>query len=158
MDDAVVSLEVLARSRKPLAPGDIFVCRPSGRGYLFGRVVATDARIKSMENCILAYVFSQESESADVPDRLSAMRLLVPPFMTNRLPWSRGYFRSLGNRAFEPGERLPHHCFEEPLRRPIRFWDEYNHELPSKREPCGIYALNSYRTIDSAINAALSTR
>lgn len=149
------NLQVLTPSRKAPKAGDIFVCRPSGRGYFFGRVVATDARIATMESCTLLYVFAIERETKLPPDRLSAMQLLIPPFMTNRLPWSKGYFETVAHRHFELGERLPNHCFEEPGRRPVRYWDEYNHELSQKKEPCGIHALKSYRTIDDAISDAL---
>lgn len=156
MKEAVATnLQLLAASRKAPKAGDIFVCRPAGRGYLFGRVVATDALITTMKDCILLYVFSIESESKEPPERLSAMQLLIAPLMTNRLPWSRGYFETVAHRDFEPGERLPTHCFEEPGRKPIRYWDEYNHELPGKREPCGIHALKSFRTIDDSISDAL---
>lgn len=109
-----------------------------------------------MENCILLYVFAIESETKFPPERLSVMQLMVPPLMTNRLPWSKGYFETVAHRTFEAGERLPTHCFHDPFfKRYLRYWDEYNHELPRKHEPCGIYALKSYRTIDDAISDAL---
>ena len=149
------NLQILAPSRKAPKTGEIFICHPAGRGYFFGRVVATDARITTMANCNLIYVFTVESEAKTPPERLSAMQLLVPPLITNRLPWSRGYFETVAHRHFEPGERLPVHCFKEPGREPPRYWDEYNHELPERREPCGIHALKSYRTIDDAISNAL---
>jgi hypothetical protein len=154
-EPVITNLQILVPSRKALKAGDIFVCRPAGRAFFFGRVVATDACIATMQNCILLYVFAIESETKAPPERLSAMQLLIPPLMTNRLPWSRGYFEIVAHRAFEPGERLAVHCFKEPGRQPVRYWDEYNHELLEKREPCGIHALKSYRTIDDAISDAL---
>lgn len=154
-ESVITNLQILTPSRKTPKAGDIFVCRPIGRGYFFGRVVATDACIFTMKNCIMLYVFGIESNTKEPPERLSVMQLLIPPQMTNRLPWSHGYFETIEHRAFEPGERLPVHCFEEPMRRPVRYWDEYNHELPGRREPCGIHALKSYRTIDDAISDAL---
>lgn len=149
------NLQILSPSRKSPKAGDIFVCRPAGCGYYFGRVVATDALIKTMKGCILLYIFNIESETGLPPGRLSVMQLLVPPLMTNRLPWSRGYFETVASRGFEPGERLPSHCFEEPLRKPTRYWDEYNHEISQRHEPCGVHALDSFRTIDDAISQAL---
>ena len=154
-ESVVTNLQILAPSRKAPKVGDIFVCRPVGRGYFFGRVVATDAMIASMRDCNLLYFFTIESANGRPPERLSAMQLLIPPLMTNRLPWSRGYLETIENREFEPGERLPVHCFKEPGRLPERYWDEYNHELPRRQEPCGIHALKSYRTIDDAISDAL---
>lgn len=155
-EPVVTNMQVLKPSRKAPKMGDIFVCRPAGRGYFFGRVVATDARIRTMENCILLYVFAIESDAKQPPERLSAMQLLIPPLMTNRLSWSRGYFDTVAHRGFEPGERLPVHCFRDLFFKEYpRYWDEYNHELPQKREPCGGYGLDSYRTIDDAISKAL---
>jgi hypothetical protein len=152
----ITNLQVLAPTRKAPKAGAIFVLRPVGRGYFFGRVVATDARIKTMENCVLLYVFAIESDTKQPPERLSAMQLLIPPLMTNRLPWSRGYFENIAQRGFELGERLPVHCFHDPaFKRYDRYWDEYGHELTAKREPCGVYALKSYRTIDDAVSDAL---
>ncbi len=155
-DSSLTNLQILAPSRKAPKAGDIFVCRPIGRGYFFGRVVATDARIRTMQDCTLLYVFRIESETKTPPERLSVMQLLVSPLMTNRLPWSRGYFETVAHRALEPGERLPVHCFHDlSFKRYERYWDEYNHELPGKKVPCGTYALDSYRTIDEAISDAL---
>jgi len=153
--DVATNLQILRPSKKQPKEGDIFVCKPKGHEYYFGRVIATDALIGTMKNCILLYIFSVQSEEKTPPNRLSAMQLLIPPLMTNRLPWSRGYFETVANRSFEPGERLPVHCFREPGRMPERYWDEYNNELHFKREPCGYHALDSFRTIDDAISEKL---
>jgi hypothetical protein len=155
-EPVVTNMQVLTPSRKVPKAGDIFVFRPQGRGYFFGRVVATDAMITSMKDCILLYLFATESDTKQPPARLLIGDLLVAPLMTNRLPWSRGYFEVIAHREFSPGERLPMHCFREPGRKTSqRYWDEYNHELPGKLEPCGIHALKSYRTIDDAVSEAL---
>lgn len=152
-ESTVTNLQVLAPSRRAPRAGDIFVCRPAGRGYFFGRVVRTDAKIKYMSDSILIYVFAIESESKVPPERLSIMRLLIPPLMTNRLPWSRGYFEFVANRGFELGERLPIHCFYSAAFG--RLFDDDGNELDKKVEPCGLSGLDSYRTIDDAISRAL---
>src|SRR5690606_25998518 len=108
---ANTNLEILKSSRKAPKAGDIFICRPAGRGYFFGRVVRTDAKIRYMSDSILIYIFSIESETKEPPEHLPVMRLLIPPLMTNRLPWSRGYFETIAHREFDAGERLPLHCF-----------------------------------------------
>jgi hypothetical protein len=154
-EPVITDLQLLTPSRKTPKAGDIFVFRPITRGYFFGRVVAMDAMITSMKDCTLLYLFGLESETKQPPARLLVDDLLVPPLMTNRLPWSRGYFETVAHRAFAPGERLPMHCFREPGRTPVRYWDEYNHQLLGKVEPCGIHALKSYRTIDDAVSEAL---
>lgn len=147
------NLQILAPSRKAPKAGDIFVCQPVGRGYFFGRVARTDAKIRYMSDSNLIYIFAIESGTKTPPERLSAMRLLVPPLMTNRLPWSRGYFETVAHRGFESGERLPFHCFRDHTFK--KYWDDDLHELAGKREPCGDYGLHSYRTIDDEISKAL---
>jgi hypothetical protein len=155
-EPVVTNLQILTPSRKGPKAGDIFVFRPKKRGYFFGRVVATDAMITSMKDCNLLYLFAAESETKQPPARLLIGDLLVPPLMTNRLPWSRGYFETVAHREFAPGERLPVHCFHDPFfKKYERYWDEYSHELSEKLEPCGVYALKSYRTIDDAVSEAL---
>jgi Immunity protein 26 len=150
------NLQILKPSRKRPNAGDIFVVSPSTRGYFFGRLIATDAQIGPMRNCHLLYLFATESKTKHPPSRLLIGDLLMPPLMTNRLPWSRGYFETVSHREFLPGERLPVHCFQELGRKTSqRYWNEYNRELAERFEPCGIYALRSYRTIDDAVSQAL---
>ena len=152
----VTNLQVIKPSRKVLQGGDIFVLHPRSRGYFFGRVVRTDAKIRYMTPTNLVYLFAIESDSKTPPARLSAMQLLIPPLMTNRLPWSRGYFETVAHRGFEPGERLPVHCFRDwAFKRYERYWDDEERELSKRREPCGVYGLHSFLTIDVAVSNAL---
>ena len=140
----LTNLRILESRKQPKA-GDIFVVSPSMRGYFFGRLVATDAEIGSMPNCHLLYLFATESETKHFPSRLLIGDLLVPPLMTNRLPWSRGYFETVGHREFLAGERLPVHCFRELGRQRISalearkttLLDEQNHALGSADIACG---------------------
>lgn len=153
-DTTETNLRILEPSPKAPTAGDIFVWRPKLRGYFFGRVVRTDATVRFMADGILIYLFSIESDTKEPPERLSVIgSLLVPPLMTNRLPWSRGYFETVARRNFEPGERLPVHCFYSPTWK--RCFDEEGNEIPKKIEPCGQAGIESYRTIDDAISDAL---
>ena len=152
-EPVTTNLRILAPSRKAPKAGDIFVCRPQGRGYFFGRVVRTDAKMRYMSDSNLIYVFAIESETKTPPERLSAMHLLTPPLMTNRQPWSRGYFETVAHRGFELGERLPLHCFYSAVRK--TYFDDNENELSEKREPCGTYGLASYRIIDDEVSKAL---
>lgn len=154
MKNAVATnLEVLKPSRRAPVVGDIFVFRPAGRGYFFGRVVRTDAKIRYGSDGILIYLFSIESDVKYPPEHLPIMRLLVPPVMTNRLPWSRGYFETVAHRGFVPGERLPVHCFYSAATK--SYLDDDANELSERREPCGTYGLGSFRTIDDEVSDAL---
>ena len=80
-------------------------------------------------------------------------KLLVPPMMTNRLPWTKGYFMHLEHRILEKKETLGQHCFLDDIRNCYR--DEYGNKIKKCIEPVGVWGLDSYRTIDDAISEAL---
>jgi hypothetical protein len=148
------NLRVMRPSRRKPKAGDVFTLQPAEERYLFGRVVSTEASIGPMEGCVLVYLFRTESAVKEVPGRveLKVDRLLVPPIMTNRLPWSRGLFETVAELAFEPGEVLAQHCFR---RSNGQYFDEANHELPGPVEPVGDWGLHSFRTIDDLVSDAL---
>ncbi len=108
-----------------------------------------------MPAAILIYVYRRCFVSREPPDRslLSCNDLLVPPMMTNRLPWSRGYFETVGYWPLDTDDVLPQHCFFSPVRG--RYFDEAVNELPGPVEPVGDYGLHSYRSIDDAVSEAL---
>lgn len=148
------NLERLKATRKPPQPGDVFGLRISDR-YMFGRLVTDQAFAGwSMPGAILIYIFRTSAEHLTAPDRseLATANLLVPPMMTNRLPWTHGYFQTLASPPFSEGEVLPVHCF-----RSFNgvYYDEWAKELPGPVEPCGDWGLHSYRTIDDEISDAL---
>jgi len=150
------NLRVLKPVRKAPRAGDLFALQLAESLFLFGRVVSTEAIAgPSMPGAILIYVYRPRFDSMAVPDRseLSPSRLLVPPLMTNRLPWSRGYFETVDHWALGPGDVLPEHCFLSAARG--RYFDEAGKELPGPVEPVGDYGLHSFRTIDDAVSDAL---
>lgn len=155
MGDVVTNLRVLKPSRKRPVAGDLFAMQLPDERYLFGRVVSTEAMAgPSMGGAIMIYVYRPLFPSKDVPERaeLSVEQLLVPPMMTNRLPWSRGYFETVARWPLEPGDVLGQHCFRSWVG---RYFDEAGNELPRAVEPVGDYGLHSYRTIDDEISDAL---
>ncbi|MFK4084041.1 immunity 26/phosphotriesterase HocA family protein [Kribbella sp. NPDC020789] len=147
-------MQVLKASRSKLRRGDVFALQPRGRRYLFGRIVDTETIIGPMTDCLLIYVYRVQSEVKELPAaaELMPVNLLLPPMMTNRLPWSRGYFETIGHQEIDPGMTLDVHCFRGP---DGRFYDEKSHELPGPVEPVGVHALKSHRTIDDAVSKAL---
>lgn len=150
------NLVVLKKSRIEPKEGDVFCFRPRGRGYFLGRVISIEATIKSMTHCVLIYLFAKEYIEKVIPDQLLVGDLLVPPCLTNRLPWSKGYFETIGNRKFVPGEKLPVHCFLDVFfKEEARYFDEFGNIHSDRFDPCGIYGLGSYRTIDDAVSNAL---
>jgi hypothetical protein len=149
----LTNMRVLTPSRKRLNPGDVFVLQPDER-YLFGRVIGTNTAVGPMTGCILTYIYRVRSASMQIPPRpdLSPDKLLIPPIMTNRLPWSRGYFETIAHVPLEAGDVLTQHCFRSSGG---KYYDEANNELPGPIEPVGVRGLHSYRTIDDAVSDAL---
>ena len=147
-------MEVLRPSRAQPRAGDVFALRLDGL-FRFGRVISTDAMAGwNMTGARLIYVFRHTATQAAVPDRveMTPEQLLVPPLMTNNLPWSRGYFRTLINLPIEAGEALPRHCFRASTG---RYYDDMAKELPGPIEPVGEWGLQSYRSIDDVLSSAL---
>lgn len=149
---AIVNLAVLMKSRRPVRAGDIFVMRPPDGQYLYGRVIDTNANPLGVGGATLIYVYRvRSSVMTPVPELLRG-QLLIPPKMTNRLPWSRGYFQHLENRPLSAMDRLSQHCFKDTLG---GYRDQAGNAVPGPVEPVGLFALSSYRTIDDAISEAL---
>lgn len=148
------NLEILQPSRSKQREGDIFALR-LGDEFRFGRVISTEAMAGwSMPGAILIYIFRAPSSELAMPEDelMRPDQLLIAPLMTNRLPWSRGYFQTIGHRPLAPGEVLNQHCFRSSNG---RYFDESAREIPGPAEPCGDGGLHSYRTIDDEISAAL---
>jgi len=147
-----MNLVVLKKSRRQPAAGDIFVMKPGRTPFLFGRVIKTDANAGGFPNANLIYIYKFRSMSKEVDVELHPDGLLLPPIMTNNLPWSRGYFEYVGNRQLQAGDCLARHCFRDE-----RGWyfDETGKRLRSPVDPIGEWGLHSFRTIDDAISIAL---
>ena len=75
--------------------------------------------------------------------------------MTNRLPWTKGYFEHLENRPLTPMERLPQHCFARSWTNAPQYFDELSNSLPGPTAPVGEYGLQSFRTIEDKVSEAL---
>lgn len=153
------NLRALRPSRKKPVAGDVFVMQllnPNEK-YQFGRVISTEAEIGPMKDVILIYIYRLQSDSKNLPERsdLSPERLLVSPIMTNRLPWSKGYFETVAHWPIEPADLLPQHCFLSAARGV--YFDEYGNKLSGAIEPVGDWGLHSYRTIDDEISDAVGT-
>lgn len=154
------NLEMLTPSRKRLNVGDVFALKPKGHPYYFGRVIRLDA-IGLAGGAILIYIYNAKSDDKGSIPVLDKRHLLIAPTMINRLPWSRGYFETVANLPLSDEDILHPHCFEDDWRHvlfpgsPIIYRDEYGNRLPGRTEPCGIYGLGSFRTVDDDVSEAL---
>lgn len=145
-----MNLRPLERSRKRLAPGDIFVMLPPDGLYLFGRVVSTTVGMMGIK-CILSYVYKARAAVKDQIPKLSPVDLLIAPQITNKTPWLDGYFETVGHRELLPDERLPRHCF----RAGSGYVDEHGVRIPERIPPVGFWGLGNFRTVDFEVSAAL---
>lgn len=147
------NLDVLEPSRRVLRPGDVFALRPHDGPYIFGRVIKTDVDFSGYA-AVLIYIYKATSPT---PDRIPSLRrdnLLIPPLLTNRLPWARGYFKTIDNVPLTPWDTFKIHGFADPLDR-SRILDESGRPVENVGSPIGIWGLHSYRTIDDAVSDAL---
>jgi hypothetical protein len=153
-DPPLTNLEILKPSRKRLHPGDVFALY-IGDEYSFGRIITVEAKPGySMRNAVLIYVYRTRMGAKELPERseLRPDNLIVSPMMTNRLPWSRGYFEFVANIELDDADILPQHCFRSSYG---EYFDESLNRLPGAVEPVGDWGLHSFRTIDDELSDAL---
>lgn len=145
--------EVLAGPEIVVATG--VAAKALGDQFRFGRVISTEAMAGwSMPGATLVYIFRTTCDAlvAPNPHVTRPDNLLVAPVMTNRLPWSRGYFQTVDQRPLAAEDVLPQHCFRSSAG---RYFDEHATELSGPVEPCGDWGLHSFRTIDDDVSGAL---
>lgn len=150
-----MNLGVLKRTRRAPQAGDIFVMQPPDGRFLYGRVISTSAAIGPMKDCILIYIYRPRSSEKMVVPELNSDDLLVPPMLTNKLAWSKGFFELIDNRPLTPEDRLPQHCFARSWTTPPQYFDDIGNQRSEPVQPVGEYGLQSYRTIDDRIPTAL---
>ena len=149
-----MNLTILKKSRRVPIPGDVFALLPPDGEYLYGRVIANDARPIVGFQALLIYIYRARSKVKEEIPTLRRTELLVAPIMTNKLPWSHGYFENISHRPLTCEDRLPRHCFALPW--PTRrFFDEMGNEIHDPEEPIGVWGLRSFRTIDDEVSKAL---
>lgn len=150
--DGAINLRILKPSRRKPVAGDIFVLSVEPGKYLFGRVMRHDFQLGFWPHCNLIYVYQNESDRSDkIPD-LDWRNLLIPPQIVNRQPWLKGYFMTVANIPLREEDFLPQHCFVD-----IRgyYFDENGKRLSKRIEPCGVYGLGSYGSVNEDISEAL---
>jgi len=154
MKEKPTNFEFLEKSRKELRPGDIFVLKPKGHDYYFGRVINTNAESGfGPGRAVLIYIYNATSRDKTQIPKLDKNNLLIPPEMINRLGWSRGYFENVGFKKLTKNDVLDVHCFWDPLRK--RYINEKKQVLDGPHEPVGRYGLGNYLTVDDQVSDAL---
>ncbi len=150
------NLRVLKPSRTKPQAGDIFAMKLPDETYLFGRVIGAELEPPQAPTpqAYLIYVYRERSKTMEPSlDALAPDRLLLPPLFINRMPWTKGYFKALGNRDLSRDDLLQQHCFWSAARG--SYVDESRNVLPAETQPCGDWALVSYRWLDDQISDAL---
>jgi Immunity protein 26 len=151
-----MNLRVLKKSQRQPEVGDVFVMQLDGKNFLFGRVVSIDANPLGVGGGILIYIYRAKAPCKTSVPTLDRNCLLIPPLITNKLPWSRGYFEYIQARPIAMGDVLAHHHFWDPLRGVFR--DEQGNVAPDPSEPCSTWGLHSFQTIDDELSKKLGLR
>lgn len=152
--EVITNMVEHAKSRKRPVVGDLFYIEMINGKFVLGRVIRTDATVFAKDNLILYFYSPAVKSPEDIRPPLLP-KLLIPPQPTNRQGWLMGYYTTIGRFVLRPEEILPVHCFEDYMETNGKYCDEYGNKLRKRIEPCGVFALSSYRTIDDDLSEAL---
>ena len=141
-------------SRKKAKTGDLFFVEMVNHKFVLGRVVRVELHVFGPDNLLL-YFYSPAQPTPDIFRPPIKPTLLIAPRIASRQGWVLGYYVTLGTFPMKPGEELESHCFEDPLGQHGKYCDEYGKPLKKRSEPCGFYAMGTYRTIDDDLSEAL---
>jgi hypothetical protein len=152
-DPAYMNLKQLDIKAKRPRVGDVFRMNLPSKGWLWGRVVAIDAKCGSMENCTMLYIYSSVHKSKNDKPVLSPPKLLIGPVLTNNRLFSMKYAEIVENVSITTDQRLAKNQFKSPFG--DTYYDEYNNVITPLPGPCGDRGLGSYRTLDDQVSEAL---
>jgi len=157
MTGPTTNLRILKRSRNIPLPGDVFVMQLPDEDFIFGRVIEADIQDPTrapMPGSYLIYVYTPRRPTMEPPfQELTPRQLLISPMFINRMPWTKGFFEKVAHAELGPGDRLARHCFWSAGRQ--TYVDEFRNPLVQRSEPCGDWALSSYRLLDDRVSDAL---
>jgi len=152
-----IGLIPMTPSRKYLKEGDVFLIQPVRDVFYCGKVIClhVESRDSFVNGMNLIYIYDRHSDGRTVPADLDAAPLLIAPAVINRLPWSRGYFETIGNVPVTERERSLSFGFRdwrgafvdlkgEPLAQEPLYWSSYG--------------LSSYAVIGAEVQKALNAR
>lgn len=150
------NMQPFEKSRKRPKVGDVFVIHIPQAGFLFGRLISTEAvwtHSSSAKGANLVYIYAGSHGSPEATFNDSPDNLLIAPIFTNNLPWSRGYFKTIRNEEIQPHQKLSRHAFKSFSQG--KYFDELGRQVLEPQEPIGVFALDSFATIDDQISDAL---
>jgi hypothetical protein len=127
--------------------GDVFSIRGTG---VQGRVVSTSAIVGPTHGCLLVYVYADAG-------RPSRDRLLLPPLLTTRAPFSHGLFEFVKSRPLLPGDYFERHAFRDAQG---NLYDEEARPLtPTSAAdvPVGEWTLQPADAVERAVARAFSS-
>ena len=151
----MANLVVLQKSRKKLRPGDIFVQKFSILDkYIWGRVISTTADAGPFGLKNLIYIYHVLTTDIDDIPELKKNNLLIPPLLTNRLGWSRGYYKTIANMPLTQDDVYQPHCFHFFSMNQYR--DENAMVMDKPCPPVGSWAMTGYIAIEAEICRTLN--
>lgn len=133
--------------RGTLQVGDIFGMQVPPKGWVFGRVIRTDAYLG--DNLVI-YIYDVVQPEPRPTPKLSRSQLLIPPFITNE-HWIGRYVVPLERRSLEPGEAFDRHCFHSGR----LLYDEYSNKIEHPFEPYSEGGISPPLCFDDEISRAL---
>lgn len=154
------ALMVISPYRKKIRPGDIFAMKFGDEFYLHGRVIRDDAYWTPSGAdaglAILVYIYDHIAKSIEDYSIgvLTTTNLLIPPVMTNKLAWTRGYFTTVDHSPLKSSDTLARHVFRNSDK-PDWYFDESGQEVSAWDGPIGVYGLASFRAVERVVLDAL---
>lgn len=144
------------KSRKHPKEGDIFWVQPLMNMYYYGKVIQT--QIQSIDSLVngmnLIFLYDKRATDHSILEDLSDAGFLIPPVIINKLPWSRGYFETIGSVPVTERDRSMSYGFWSFLKK--RFVDVQGMPLANQPQYWSDYGLASYAIVGGKIQAALS--
>lgn len=143
------------KSKKQPKEGDVFLVQPFYHMYYYGKVI--QVYVQSRDSCVngmnLIFIYDKCADDKSIPSNLDQCSFLIPPIIINKLPWSRGYFETIGNVPVTDQEKAM----------PFGFWsfqkkmfvDVNGNPLTYKPQCWSDYGLASYAVVGEKIQAAL---
>lgn len=155
-NQAFTELIPLTPSRKRLREGDVFLLQPLPGTFYCGKIVRLKvaSRDSFVNGMSLIYIYDRRVPGRGVPADLDAAPLLIPPVVINRLPWSRGYFETVGNLPVTERERRLSFGFRDAARK--RFVDAGGRPLAKEPLYWTDYGLAGYPVVGMLVQRALA--